>query len=50
MPRYYEDIYILFKTELRISEFVGLTTQDIDLENERLMRIVSYSGHGRWST
>lgn len=30
--RYYEGIYILFKTGLRISEFVGLTISDIDLE------------------
>ncbi len=30
--RYYESIYILFKTGLRISEFVGLTKADIDLE------------------
>lgn len=31
--RYYEGIYILFHTGLRISEFVGLTISDIDLEN-----------------
>jgi hypothetical protein len=30
--KYYEGIYILFKTGLRISEFVGLTKADIDLE------------------
>ena len=30
---YYEGIYILFKTGLRISEFVGLTIADIDLKN-----------------
>ena len=30
--KYYEGIYILFKTGLRISEFVGLTIADIDLE------------------
>lgn len=34
--RYYEGIYILFKTGLRISEFVGLTTQDIDLEKRTI--------------
>ena len=34
--RYYEGIYILFKTGLRISEFVGLTTQDIDLKDRTL--------------
>ena len=31
--RYYDGIYILFKTGVRISEFVGLTMRDIDLEN-----------------
>ena len=30
--KYYEGIYILFKIGLRISEFVGLTISDIDLE------------------
>ena len=34
--RYYEGIYILFKTGLRISEFVGLTMQDIDLKNRTI--------------
>lgn len=34
--RYYEGICILFKTGLRISEFVGLTTQDIDLEKRTI--------------
>ena len=30
--RYYEGIYILFKTGLRISEFCGLTISDIDFK------------------
>lgn len=34
--RYYEGIYILFKTGLRISEFTGLTIADIDLKENRL--------------
>lgn len=34
--RYYEGIYILFKTGLRISAFVGLTTQDIDLKKQTI--------------
>ena len=34
--RYYEGIYILFHTGLRISEFVGLTISDIDLENGKI--------------
>ena len=35
--RYYDGIYILFKTGLRISEFVGLTVRDIDFENSRII-------------
>jgi len=31
--RYYDGIYILFNTGLRISEFVGLTFNDLDFEN-----------------
>ena len=31
--RYYEGIYILFNTGMRISEFCGLTLKDIDFEN-----------------
>lgn len=31
--RVYEGIYILFNTGLRISEFVGLTIDDIDFDN-----------------
>lgn len=31
--RYYDGIYILFKTGMRISEFCGLTLNDIDLKN-----------------
>lgn len=34
--RYYEGIYILLHTGLRISEFVGLTISDIDLENGKI--------------
>lgn len=37
--KYYEGIYILFKTGLRISEFVGLTISDIDLEKVFSMSI-----------
>lgn len=33
---YYDGIYILFHTGLRISEFVGLTVSDIDFENRRI--------------
>lgn len=32
--KYYEVIYILFHTGIRISEFCGLTISDIDLENK----------------
>lgn len=34
--KYYEAIYILFFTGLRISEFCGLTLEDIDLTNKTL--------------
>lgn len=34
--KYYDGIYILFKTGLRISEFVGLTLNDIDLKNRKI--------------
>ena len=35
--RYYDGIYILFKTGLRISEFVGLTKKNLDFENSRII-------------
>lgn len=34
--RYYDGMYILFKTGLRISEFCGLTLSDIDLEERQI--------------
>ena len=34
--RYYEGIYILFKTGLRISEFAGLTLADLDMKNRTI--------------
>lgn len=34
--RYFDAIYILFNTGLRISEFVGLTIRDINLKDQRL--------------
>lgn len=34
--RYYEGIYILFKTGMRISEFCGLTIHDIDIEERTI--------------
>jgi site-specific recombinase XerD len=34
--KYYEGIYILFNTGLRISEFVGLTVSDIEFDNHRI--------------
>lgn len=36
--KYYDGIYILFKTGLRISEFVGLTLADLDMK-KRTIRI-----------
>lgn len=35
--KYYEGIFVLFKTGLRISEFCGLTVDDIDFENNRII-------------
>ena len=35
--KYYDGIYILFKTGLRLSEFVGLTKKSIDFENSRII-------------
>ena len=34
--RYYEGIYILFKTGMRISEFCGLTVNDIDFNEHKI--------------
>ena len=34
--RYYEGIFILFKTGMRISEFCGLTVSDIDFKNHSI--------------
>ena len=34
--RYYEGIYILFKTGMRISEFCGLTKSDIDMKKRTI--------------
>jgi len=34
--RYYEGIYILFKTGMRISEFCGLTVSDIDFKEHKI--------------
>lgn len=34
--KYYDGIYILFKTGLRISEFVGLTKDDIEFDKNRI--------------
>lgn len=35
--QYYDGIYILFHTGLRISEFVGLTKSDIDFKNKKII-------------
>lgn len=34
--KYYDGIYILFNTGLRVSEFVGLTVNDIEFDKERI--------------
>ena len=35
--RYYEGIFILFNTGLRISEFIGLTTKNIDFKHHKII-------------
>jgi site-specific recombinase XerD len=35
--RYYDGMYLLFRTGLRISEFCGLTVKDIDLKNRKII-------------
>lgn len=47
--KYYDGIYILFHTGLRISEFVGLTRKDIDFENRKINvdhQLQRYTGIG----
>ncbi len=34
--QYYEGIYILFKTGMRVSEFCGLTLNDVDMKNRKI--------------
>ena len=34
--KYYDGMYILFKTGMRISEFTGLTLKDLDMENRTI--------------
>ncbi|MCM1178643.1 MAG: site-specific integrase [Clostridium sp.] len=34
--KYYEGIFILFKTGMRISEFAGLTISDLDMKNRKI--------------
>lgn len=34
--KYYEGIFVLFKTGMRISEFVGLTISDLDMKNRKI--------------
>ena len=38
--RYYDGMYILFKTGMRISEFTGLTVHDLDMENRTINRVI----------
>ncbi len=35
--KYYEGIFILFNTGMRISEFVGLTLSDLDMKNRKII-------------
>ena len=47
--KYYEVIYILFHTGMRISEFCGLTMKDIDLEKKPSISTISCRELRRWS-
>lgn len=47
--KYYDGIYILFNTGLRISEFVGLTMKDLDFKNMKINvdhQLQRYNGIG----
>ena len=47
--RYYDGMYILFHTGLRISEFVGLTIRDIDFDDRKVVvdhQLVYINGKG----
>lgn len=44
--RYYEGIFILFHTGLRISEFCGLTLRDIDFDNHKIRVDHQLQKHG----
>jgi integrase len=47
---YYDGIFIIFKTGLRISEFRGLTIGDIDFELKRIMLPIIYSARSqKWN-
>lgn len=35
--RYYDAVYVLFNTGLRISEFCGLTVRDLDFDNKKII-------------
>jgi len=48
--KYYDGIFILFNTGLRISEFVGLTISDIDFKGKRIKvdhQLQRYNGIGK---
>ena len=46
--KYYDAMYVLFHTGMRISEFVGLTVSDLDMENKtiRIERQLQRKGDG----
>ena len=47
--KYYEVVYILFHTGMRISEFCGLTIKALDMENASSTLITSCSETPKWS-
>ena len=47
--KYYEGIFILFKTGLRISEFCGLTKDDIDFVDNKIRVDHQLQRKGIWN-
>ena len=49
-PKYYDAVYLLFSTGMRIGEFSGLTIKDIDLKNGVVnVNQQIYYSHGKYS-
>ena len=44
--KYYDEVYLLFKTGLRLGEFVGLSFEEIDFENKSINLSYQIQGSG----